>query len=295
MQFEKYQHLEKYGTVETAGINIGLCYVFPKIDGTNGSIWFDDETVKAGSRNRELSEENDNANFYKSIMTAENNKYYFMCKENPDCIFYGEWLVPHSLKTYQENAWNKFYIFDVMRNGQYLPYEEYKEICDKYGVDYIPALAKINNPTDSKIAEYVDKNDYLIPLGAGIGEGIVIKNYDYKNKFGRVTWAKIVSSEFKTKKRQAFGTPTDKEQEYVERKIVDKYVTPALIQKEYSKIAVDGFTSKQIPQLLNTVFYCLIKEESWNFLKYFKFPVVDYSTLRHYCIARIKEVMPQIF
>lgn len=35
MQFKKYIHLEKYGTTETQGIELGTAYVFPKLDGTN--------------------------------------------------------------------------------------------------------------------------------------------------------------------------------------------------------------------------------------------------------------------
>jgi hypothetical protein len=42
----------------------------------------------------------------------------------------------------------------------------------------------------------LDKNTHLMQDGE-IGEGIVIKNYDYVNKWGRVVWAKIVRNEFK--------------------------------------------------------------------------------------------------
>lgn len=41
MEFKKYQHVERFGTDETEGINIGKCYVFPKIDGTNSSVWLE--------------------------------------------------------------------------------------------------------------------------------------------------------------------------------------------------------------------------------------------------------------
>jgi hypothetical protein len=33
--FVKYQHIERYGVDEVNGIDIGTCYIFPKIDGTN--------------------------------------------------------------------------------------------------------------------------------------------------------------------------------------------------------------------------------------------------------------------
>ena len=39
MEFLKYQHVERVGTSEVENIELGTCYVFPKIDGTNASIW----------------------------------------------------------------------------------------------------------------------------------------------------------------------------------------------------------------------------------------------------------------
>ena len=60
--FVEYQHVAKLGTTEVEGIENGTCYVFPKIDGTNASIWYDGK-VRFGSRKRELSLDFDNAGF----------------------------------------------------------------------------------------------------------------------------------------------------------------------------------------------------------------------------------------
>ena len=38
-EFKQYQHIERFGTSEVESIEFGLCYVFPKIDGTNSSMW----------------------------------------------------------------------------------------------------------------------------------------------------------------------------------------------------------------------------------------------------------------
>jgi hypothetical protein len=64
-EFKKYQHVERMGTVETEGILNGLVYIFPKIDGANGSIWFDPytNTIKCGSRKSELNTEHTNRGF----------------------------------------------------------------------------------------------------------------------------------------------------------------------------------------------------------------------------------------
>lgn len=297
MEFLKYQHIEKINTTETEGIENGICYIFPKIDGTNGSIWKDGFQIKAGSRNRELSLENDNAGFFAWLIDQENIRHFFI--KYPDIRLYGEWLVPHTIKTYREDAWRKFYVFDVMENENYLDYEKYREILEEYNIDYIPAMCKINNPTNEKLFELLEKNNFLIQDGKGAGEGIVVKNYDYKNRFGRVTWAKIVKNEFKEKlsKNLNFGVPELKNKTDIEEKIINQYVTETLVNKEYAKIATaeGGWSSKFIPRLFGVVYYCLITEEGWNIIKGFNYPVIDYKKLNNLTIQKIKEIKTDLF
>lgn len=292
MQFEKYQHVERIGTTETSGIEMGMCYIFPKIDGTNGSLWWNNG-LQAGSRNRHLTIDNDNAGFYQWALSQSYFTDFF--NKNPFLRLYGEWLVPHTLKTYSKDAWNKFYVFDVMLGEEYVPYEEYKVILDEFGIEYIPPICKVENPSYERLINQLEKNGYLIEDGNGTGEGIVIKNYGFKNRFGRTTWAKIVKNDFKAKHAKVDVTEL-KESKIIEQEIVDKFVTKALVEKEYSKIEVEsGWTSKQIPRLLNTVFYCLIKEECWNFVKEFKNPSIDFKRLSFFTTNKIKELMPQLF
>jgi hypothetical protein len=215
---------------------------------------------------------------------------------NPNLRLYGEWLVPHTLKTYIDAAWRNFYVFDVVsEDGRYLPYEEYKVLLDKYNIEYIPPICKVNNPTYERLVNQLEKNGYLVKDGDGTGEGIVIKNYDFVNKYGRTTWAKIVKNEFKAKHAKTDVTEL-KENKIVEDEIALKYVTKSLVEKEYSKIdAESGWRSQYIPRLLNTVYYCLVKEESWNFIKEFKNPTIDFKRLHYFTTARVKELKPELF
>ena len=293
MQFKKYQHVERFGTTETNGIEQGMCYVFPKIDGTNSQLWWNNG-LQAGSRNRHLESFNDNAGFYNWALTQVMFTKFFA--DYPTLRLYGEWLVPHILRTYEKTAWERFYVFDVMYNeDDYLEYDIYKEVLDKYGIEYIPPICKVENPSYDRLINQLEKNGYLIEDGKGVGEGIVIKNYDYKNRFGRAVWAKIVRNDFKAKHSKCYVTEI-KEKKLVEQEIVSKYVTQTLVEKEYAKIANgEGWTSKQIPRLLNTVYYCLVKEEGWNFIKEFKNPTVDYRRLNLFTINQVKETMPHLF
>jgi len=309
MKFKKYQHIERFGNDEVQGIELGVCYIFPKIDGTNGSIWFqyvhDSERriireIAAGSRNRQLSLENDNHGFMKYVI--ENDNIYKYLYDHPDHRLYGEWLVPHSLKTYRNDAWRKFYVFDIVINVdnekvEYIPYDTYQEELEKYGIDYIPCIAKITNPSYEQLINQLEHNTFLIQNGKGSGEGIVIKNYGFHNKYGRQIWAKIVSSEFKEKHFRKMGPVNQEGKKMTEQEIVDNYCTEALIEKTYAKIVneCDGWKSQYIPRLLNTVFHDLINEEIWNAIKKMKYPTINFKTLQTLVTYKIKEVKKEIF
>ena len=301
MEFRKYQHVERYGVTEVDGIEVGTCYVFPKIDGTNSSVWLgEDWTLRAGSRTRELTTEADNAGFYAAI--GQDDRVRSFLQKYPNHRLFGEWLVPHSLRTYRDDAWRKFYVFDVCLDTdnetglEYIPYDIYKPWLDEFGIDYLAPIAIIKNGNYETFIRCLEQNIFLVKDGAGVGEGVVIKNYDFYNKFGRQTWAKIVTSEFKEKHHKEMGAPAF-ENKVVEQGIVDKYVTSALVDKEYSKITVecDGWSSRLIPRLLSQVFYALVTEEMWNIVKEFKNPKVDFKMLNAITIGKIKMVKPELF
>ncbi len=302
--FKKYQHLERLGTSEVRGIELGVCYIFPKIDGTNSSVWMsDDGELRAGSRKRELSLEDDNAGFY-AWAKGQPNLLEFL-KSNVGVRLYGEWLVPHSLKTYRKDTWRKFYVFDAcvdieqVEEGptqRYLPYEEYQEALEKYNIDYIPPLCCIDFPSDVQLTRLLETNKYLIEDGEGCGEGVVVKRYDFVNKYGRPAFAKVVSNSFKDENRKSFGDRVSKGPKAVEKDIVEQFVTKELCEKVYHKLDNElGFTSKMIPRLLNTVYYDLIREESWEFIKKYKNPTIDFKKLQLLTFDITKQHLNKIF
>lgn len=296
MSFIEYLHVENLNNIEVDGILEGNCYIFPKLDGTNGSVWSNNGTIGAGSRKRELSPIKDNAGFYEWVQHSGSIAKFFT-KYGDRYRLFGEWLIPNHLKTYCDNAWRHFYIFDVFDRLQqtYLAYEQYIDL-EQFGLHFIPCSIIAYNPTVEYMNKAVGCNDYLIQEGRGLGEGIVIKNYKYKNKYGRYTYAKIVREECKqrrgaTKQKNKIGKDT------IEQLIVDKYITSMICNKEHAKLVnkIDGWSTKSIPRLLNTVFHELITEEIWDALKKFKNPTINFKRLRHLCEIRVKELKPEIF
>lgn len=294
MKFRKYQHIERFGTDEVQDIELGKCYLFPKIDGTNGSVWMNENGIGCGSRRRELSLDADNQGFMAYILNDKRVIDYL--RKHPTHRLFGEWLVPHSLKTYRKEAWRKFYIFDVTidrdeETVDYLTYETYSEFLNEFELDYIPPIAIVKNGSYEQFVDQLEKNVFLVEDGKGAGEGIVIKNYDFYNRFGRQTWAKIVRSEFKEVHTKTNG------KKMVEEEIAIEFCTDAFIEKTYAKIvnAENGWRSEYIPRLLETVYYDLITEESWQFIKKHKNPTINYKTLKHFITQKIKNTKVEIF
>ena len=293
--FQKYQHIERLGTSEVQGILEGTVHVFPKIDGMNASIWWEGKLC-FGSRNRLLNIDSDNAGFMATVQDDQRIVAFF--EQFPDARLFGEWLVPHSLKTYTDDAWRKFYVFDVMLNGggAYTDYKTYSCVLDNLGIDYIPCIAKIISPTQAKLLEWCQKNVFLIRDGEGIGEGIVIKNYLYANKHGRQTWAKIVTNEFKEKHTREMGPCEQRGEKLVEVDIVNQFCTEAFIEKTYHNIYDPAsWTSKRIPELLGRVWHDFVIEETWHYVKKFKNPTVNYKTLFGLVVQKVKRTLPEVF
>jgi hypothetical protein len=301
LNFEKYMSLKRFGTQETQGIEKGTCYIFPKLDGTNSSVWYNPETgVEAGSRNRHLDEtsKGDNAGFCKWAKAQENIKEFL--KQHSHLRLFGEWLVPHSLKTYQEDAWKRFYIFDVYDHNEnrFLTYEEYLPLIKEFNFDYIPLLYKTENPTEEELIEISKENTFLVT--EGIGEGIVIKRYDFINKYGRTIFSKIVTDEFLGRKKDRSKTEV-KQQKVVEEEIVNEYCTEAFIKKEYNKMLLElenegkQWSNKYIGKLLHQIHFELINEEAVNFVFKYKHPIINFRKVGALTTEKVKETLPELF
>ena len=298
MEFKRYQHVERWGNDEVDGIGVGTCYVFPKIDGSNSSVWAGDHgQICCGSRNRELSLEKDNQGFMAHVLADSALQSAVV---DLGWRLYGEWLCPHSLKTYRKEAWRKFYVFDVTEETgdgfRYVPYEEYSIELFARRIECIDPLTVIENPSYDQLVSWLDRNNYLIEDGKGAGEGLVIKNYNYTNKYGRIVWAKIVTTEFKEKHTREMGAPNQKGKTQMEQKYAEEFVTEAVVSKVFSNIICEvSWSSGLIPRLLETVYHDVVVEDVWTFLKKNKFAALDFKVLRQFVYAKVKEVKPELF
>ena len=292
MQYKSYQHIEKLGNKEVEGILKGKCSIQPKIDGTNGVVWLgDDGIIHAGSRRRDLTLDNDNAGFYNTVIKDDNIRKYLL--DHKDHYLYGEWLVPHTIRYYHPESWKHFYVFDIFSYDRgYIPYDEYSKELDKYGISYIPEIISIDNPTMEDLTKYLKETKYLIPEDK-MSEGIIIKNYEYRNQYGRCTYAKIVAEEFFNTKSILRMKNHEAKDKTSEKDIVTTMLSEPLIRKEFAKIKLaypDIRRQELIGRTLNTIFHVFIHEELLDYIEKKK-PLINFYYLKKECDERIKEVL----
>ncbi len=304
MSFRKYNHIVRLGHRNVHGILDGTVHVFPKIDGTNGASWWNTEAsvIRVASRRREITPQDDNAGFAAWVMSGDEDAclLQLLCEEQPSLIVYGEWLVPHTIKGYEKDAWRKFYIFDMYsRNaGVFLSNDAVQDLCVAAGQYFIPSLMSIENPTPDELQIIANNCDWLMADGKP-GEGIVVKNYDWYGS-GK-TWAKVI--------REGFNAPRVKviaKAGAIELAIADRFADEHLITKTRAKVELaiqnetgdTGFApdrSKVIPRLLSTVWTDMIDEEMVAILRKHKGVTINFAVLKKAVDARVRDVAKDLF
>jgi hypothetical protein len=300
--YKSFTHVERLGKEETDGILNGVCYISPKLDGTNAVVWSEFGEVCAGSRTRKLSATSDNAEFY--AWTQSNDEEAIKVRElvtgNAHIILYGEFGVGKvaSIKDYDERACGKLWIFDMYDTIQqcYVHPDIVTTMCDSYGLrEYrLPSLA-IKNPSMEDIAAYAEDNKFLLSNANHPGEGVVIRNPDFRNKWGNYVIAKFVLDEFKERKRQS-KPGIDSIRIDCEQNIVDYYVTEAELSKAKAKVCLalgleefDIKSGKCIGMYLNMVFNDAVLAEITDICKRYKRPVINFQELNNLCNIKARE------
>lgn len=317
-QFRRYEHLERFGGhPEVAHIDEGTCYVFPKLDGTNASVWLDAAgELQCGSRNRVLAADADNHGFWKWAHSDDPRAVALRAWLKPGVIAYGEWLVPHTINGYRDDSWRRFWLFDVfdLAANRYQPWDTYGEIARAAGVDVVEPLCTITNPSAAQLFAQAETNTYLMQSGSGPGEGIVVKNYAWDHD-GRQTWAKVVRTEFRESNARTFGIPAKEGERIIEVEIAEEFVTPTLVGKTRAKVVASVANhfgvdltepnaqrhveqtkrGSVIPQLLGRVWNDFVVEEMWVVLKKFRNPTIDFARLNRAVEGRVKLLAADLF
>lgn len=262
----KYQHISRLTNDETEGLLDGDVIIQTKIDGANLSVAHTEEKGHIiASRNNAKSVGGKPENGFRGAVEYCLGHSGLMSLSK-QYILRGEWLVRHSMN-YPKEYMQHFYVFDVQRyeDHSYLHPDEYIPLLEKCDIKYIPVLARLTNPTMDELIKLAEGPD---EFGAEQKEGIVIKRYDFVNKYGRVQFAKLVNESFKIKNKLAFRP---KNADDITIKFASEVVSQHLVLKVIAKIKAENsnnnITIRQMPQILGLVWYDTFTEELWDFVK----------------------------
>lgn len=285
----RYQHVERLGDDEVDGLLEGTVVVQEKIDGANATVaWDEDAGLIICTRNRAISIGGEPPTGFRGlveyVLAHEGIKGLF--RDRPDWILRGEWLVRHSI-VYPAEYMNKLYVFDVqLRDGSYIPWQEYKDVLSAFGIEMVPHIAIMENPT---VADLVPLTQEPSAFGGGEREGIVAKRYDFVNCYGRAVWGKLVSADFGEKNKLHFGTGNKDPKEV---RFASTYVTEHLVLKVIDKIRDEhGSASvRNMPEILGRVWYDVFNEELWNFVKKEKVGKFDFRAARKLVERKTRDI-----
>ena len=166
----------------------------------------------------------------------------------------------------------------------------------------IPQMAVLTNPTMEQPEELVKTNKYLIDEHVDqIGEGIVLKNYEFINRFGRHCYGKIVASEFLMRKYVPRKIKNDAyEHADVEEKALSLLTNEMLI-KEFARLKNEQpklYAHKPAAfngMLLQTIWHTFISEEITQINKKLKSPRIDLNILKHLVFDKVRTTFPNQF
>lgn len=120
-------------------------------------------------------------------------------------------------------------------------------------------------------------------------EGIVIKNYSFTNKYGRMKWGKVISPVFDEKK--ALKARPKLEVGELEQAFVDKFVTPGYVEKEIHKIRDEkgDVSTKDMGRIIGCVPYEIFQDEMWRFLGKNNAGAFNFRVWRSLVIDKVRE------
>lgn len=164
------ENARKYNYVFTEGEPVNC---FEKINGENIRVKFDavEGCMRVASHYRWKKEDTQNG-FWKSLKYTPEVESF--CRDHPNCTVYGE--SAGKVKGYKygmQNGETRIFVFDILRDGRWLDYDEAKALVAPYGVTWCPIIAEAF-PYDFDTMTELAEGQSWVP-GANHGrEGIVV-------------------------------------------------------------------------------------------------------------------------
>lgn len=203
-ELKKYTSIERYGKSCTMNVlQVGdIISITEKIDGANSSFRIDetnDRGVSCYSRKTVLEE---NGNTLSGFWAWVNNNIVPIKGDlNPNYIYYGEWLVSHHVR-YKQECYANWYMFSIwdIEKGEYLSDDVVISESKRLELKTVPYLYIGEFISYEHLMSFVGKSNMTFEPDKG--EGIVVKNVNYKDRSGKQVFVKLVSDAFAEVQKQ---------------------------------------------------------------------------------------------
>lgn len=269
-EIKKYMSIVRLGHKTTADVlNKGdYITITEKVDGANASFTAIDGEAYGFSRNNSVNEDNTLRGFYGFVQTLDASNLL------PNKRYFGEWCVKHKID-YGENL-NKFYLFDIYdeETQEYLPLDFVKTEADRLKLNLVPIFYEGEYIDFEHLSGFIGKSELTED---GKGEGIVVKNVDYRDRHGKQIFVKLVSEGFREMQKQK--APKDPSKQPEEFTFVKTFMTKGRVEKLIHKLVDEGILEEKfgiedmgliLRNLGDRVYEDMIKEESDSLSKEFK-------------------------
>lgn len=173
----------------------------------------------------------------------------------------------HKIK-YKEEYYNNFYLFNIFdeEKKEYLSDEIMRDEADKLKIKTVPLLYEGKYISFEHLQSFVGKSEMAVDYG----EGIVVKNFDYKDRYGNQLFVKLVCDEFREIQKQK--APKDPNRPItIEQEFVDTCLTKARVYKLLHKLVDENILEESfgiedmgtiLKNLGSRVYEDILKEES---------------------------------
>jgi len=269
-----------------------------KLDGANARMWVEDDEIIFGSRNVNNINNSDQwgeyIDYVKEIVDPDDL--------DDDFIYIGEFMKPHTI-SYGDVP--KVIFFDILykENGHPISYDIAMKEFEDLNLDYIDPYfeGKLKDLNKEDLEKFMKKSQYR----DGQPEGIVLKNYDRMNRFGRPLYAKMVNDKFKEKHKANFKNDGGKKRDKVYnemRYLVDKYATEQRIKKQIYNLRDEkgmDISRKMMNYLIPMVIEDILQEEIVEIYRSSKINCIDFKVLQQHqmipslCLKTIDEMMDE--
>lgn len=277
-EIKKYTDVIRYGKSCTQGViqEGDIISITEKIDGANASFRLDSTNplgVSCYSRNRLLDEDNTLSGFYGWV-----NENILPIKEklNSNYIYFGEWLVKHKVQ-YKTEYYKNFYLFSIwdITKEQYVSDDiviaESKRLClTTVPYKYIGQYVSFEH-----LMSFVGQSD--MTEEPNTGEGVVVKNVSYFDKFNKQCFVKLVSEKFAEVQKQRLPKNPNVTNRLIP--IIKSVLTKPRVEKLLFKLVDEGLLKEDysikdmgiiLRALGNKVYEDIMKEESDLFIEFDK-------------------------